>query len=145
MWQNESSPNMTWEAVIILVLAVTAVLVVRRLALVSTKKACRYLEEGALVVDVRNPEEFSQGHVPGAINIPLSGLPESLDACVSDKTQVLLLHCLGGGRSAVAKRLLRSNGYARAYNLGSYRRAERIASASRPKTEPSLSHLPPSQ
>ena len=145
MLRNESSPNMNWAAVIILLLAVTAVLVVRRLALVSAQKACRYLDEGALVVDVRNPEEFSQGHVPGAINIPLSRLPESLGARVSDKTQVLLLHCLGGGRSALAKRLLRANGYARAYNLGSYRRAERIASASRRKTEPSLPHLPPSQ
>jgi len=67
--------------------------------------------------------------VPQAINLPLSSLPDSMLSRVPNKQRVLLLHCLAGGRSALAPRLLRSHGYAQVYNLGSYGRAERIVRA----------------
>jgi len=114
-----------------LVVAAAIVLAIRRAALISAGQAARYLKEGAVIVDVRNPDEFQQRHVPGAINLPLSGLPGSLQRQIPDKQQTILLHCLGGGRSAVAQRLLRANGYRRAYNLGSLSRAEHIARAGR--------------
>ncbi len=59
------------------------------------------LEKGAaLVVDVREPDEFSQGHIPGSINLPLSSfspteLPDS-------QGKLLVLNCLGGKRSGLA-------------------------------------------
>lgn len=54
----------------------------------------------AQVVDVREPDEFAEGHIPGAVNVPLSGfsptqLPEA------DGRQ-LVLNCLGGKRSGLA-------------------------------------------
>jgi len=135
---------MNWETVILLLVVATAVLLIRRLALVSARDACRHhLAQGALIVDVRDPGEFNQGHVTGAVNLPLSGLPENLLTLVSDKERVLLLHCQGGGRSAVAKRLLKASGYARSYNLGSYRRAERIARSSGCEAMAIASHTPP--
>ena len=88
--------------------------------------ARKHLAAGALVIDVRSPEEFRSGHVPGAINIPLGELRESLPGRVTDKNQVLLLHCLSGGRSGIARRQLRSLGYPNVFNLGSYARAERV-------------------
>ena len=134
---------MNWETVILLLVVATAVLLIRRLALVSAGDACRYLAQGALIVDVRDPGEFNQGHVTGAVNLPLSGLPENLLTLVSDKERVLLLHCQGGGRSAIAKRLLKASGYAYSYNLGSYRRAERIARSSGCEAMAIASHTPP--
>ena len=47
---------------------------------------------------------------------------------VKDKNQVLLLHCLSGGRSGLAKRQLKKMGYTHVFNLGSYSRASQIVS-----------------
>lgn len=54
----------------------------------------------ALVVDVREADEFAAGHIPGAVNMPLSGFqPSRLPASTGRK---LVLSCLGGKRSAMA-------------------------------------------
>lgn len=54
----------------------------------------------ALVVDVREADEFAAGHIPGAINMPLSGFqPSSLP---NPEGRTLVLNCLGGKRSAMA-------------------------------------------
>ena len=60
------------------------------------------------VVDVRNPDEWSRGHLPGAIHIPLAALPDRIDEL--DKTKPVVLHCQGGGRAAIATSLLQSRG-----------------------------------
>ena len=54
----------------------------------------------AVVVDVREVEEFAAGHIPGAINMPLSVFQPSRLPDAGDKT--LVLNCLGGKRSAMA-------------------------------------------
>lgn len=89
------------------------------------------MREGALVIDVRSPEEFRSGHVPNVVNIPLGELRESLPRRVKDKRQVLLLHCLSGGRSGIVQQPAKRMGYRNVFNLGSCERAERIAGASR--------------
>jgi phage shock protein E len=111
---------------IVLALGVLAFALARRLALITESNASAHLRQGAIVVDVRTPEEFQQRHLPGALNMPLAEFPANIISAVSAKDQVILLHCLGGGRSAMAQRLLRKNGYLRAFNLGSYRRADSI-------------------
>lgn len=59
------------------------------------------LREGAaVVVDVREPDEFASGHIPGAINKPLSHFQPSRLPAMAGKTVVL--NCLGGKRSAMA-------------------------------------------
>lgn len=54
----------------------------------------------ALVVDVREPDEFAAGHIPGAVNMPLSGFRASQLPDPGDKT--LVLNCAAGRRSAMA-------------------------------------------
>ena len=54
----------------------------------------------ALVVDVREPDEFAAGHIPGAINMPLSAFQASKLPQPAGKR--LILNCLGGKRSAMA-------------------------------------------
>lgn len=56
--------------------------------------------ESALVVDVREPDEFAAGHIAGAVNLPLSRFDAAALPQAGEKT--LVLHCLGGKRSAMA-------------------------------------------
>jgi phage shock protein E len=118
---------MAWEWLIICVAVAAVVLAIRRLAFVPEATARRHLANGAVLIDVRNPEEFERGHVPGALNMPLPGLPETILRQFPEKDQILLVHCLSGGRSALAQRLLKREGYSQVFNLGSFRRAQRIA------------------
>lgn len=60
------------------------------------------------VIDVREPEEFAGGHVPGAINVPLETVPESA-AAFADAGPVHVI-CQSGGRSANATDVLRAEG-----------------------------------
>lgn len=66
------------------------------------------LSEGAVVLDVREPEEYAEGHVAGARSLPLSGLPARVTEVPAD--QVVYLVCQGGGRSAQAAELLTAEG-----------------------------------
>lgn len=68
---------------------------------VSAQELKALMDSGrALVVDVREPHEFTQGHIPGAINKPLSNLdPRSIS---QEDGKVTILHCMGGVRSAKA-------------------------------------------
>jgi phage shock protein E len=94
--------------------------------LVNPEVARDCLKRGAKVIDVRSEAEFQEKHLPGVLNIPLDRLREQIGRRVPSKEQVILLHCLSGGRSAIVKSILRNTGYRNAFNLGSYGRARRI-------------------
>ena len=64
----------------------------------------------AILIDVREPEEYGHGHVPGAISIPQAELATRLAEIPRDRPVVL--HCAGGYRSSVASSLLRREGWA---------------------------------
>lgn len=119
---------MNWPLAILVVFVVLAFFGLKRMSFVSADAARKYLREGAVVIDVRSPEEFRSRHLPGALNIPLGELGEGLPRLVKDKNQVLLLHCLSGGRSGVARVQAKKLGYAKVFNLGGYGRAEAIVS-----------------
>ena len=117
---------MNWPVTIGIVVVIVGFVVFKRLSFVSVEDARKHLAAGALVIDVRSPEEFRSAQVPGAINIPLGELRESLPRRVKDQNQVLLVHCLSGGRSGIAKQQLKGMGYANVFNLGSLSRARMI-------------------
>lgn len=73
--------------------------------------------EGATLVDVREPSEFANGHVEGAINIPLRSI-QGAGSKLKDKNATLYVYCLSGGRSSRAVATLKSMGYANATNIG---------------------------
>ena len=121
---------MNWtKEIVILAIVVILYSIWKRSSQISTKRAVAYLKDGALVIDVRSSPEFSAGHLPNAINLPLEEIEVALPRCVKDKNQVLLLHCQSGMRSGVARSKLKGLGYTSAFNLGSYARAARIVSA----------------
>jgi len=120
--------SMNWIAICIILAVFLAFLLLKRTGQISAKEALAHLKSGALVIDVRTPSEFSSGHLPSAINLPLDQIETALPRKVRDKSQVLLLHCQSGMRSGVAKKKLNALGYSNAYNLGSYGRAAEIVS-----------------
>lgn len=122
---------MDWTTWVIVGGVVVALVVLKRLSLVGEAKAKALLKAGARVIDVRTPAEFRSGQVPGAINIPLNELSAEAPRQLKDKSEVLLVHCLSGGRSGLAKRILKQAGYTEVYNLGSFGRANRIVAAQR--------------
>lgn len=84
---------------------------------VSGLELQRRLERGerVQVIDVREPDEFARGHIPGARLIPLRQLPARLAELDPDQEYVLV--CRSGNRSGVACRLMRQRGFTRASNL----------------------------
>jgi molybdopterin/thiamine biosynthesis adenylyltransferase/rhodanese-related sulfurtransferase len=66
---------------------------------------------GAVVLDVREADEYEQGAIPDAIHIPRGTLETSIEARVPDRSTPLVVHCAGGTRSAFAARTLEDLGY----------------------------------
>jgi phage shock protein E len=112
--------------VLLLVAFLFATFAFQARAEISEAEARDYLKQGAKVVDVRTVEEFSARHLTNVINIPLSDLGEKLPSLVTNKSQVLLLHCRTGRRSGIAEKQLHGLGYTNAFNIGSFQKAERI-------------------
>ncbi len=67
--------------------------------------------QGALVLDVREADEFAQGHLPGAIFIPRSFLEQRVEEILPDKGAEVVVYCAGGTRSALAVKSLAELGY----------------------------------
>lgn len=64
--------------------------------------------EGAPLIDVREPDEYTEAHVPGAQLIPLGTVPDRVDEVPGEGTVYMI--CKGGGRSRKATELLRARG-----------------------------------
>ena len=82
---------------------------------VSVDEALRLLQakEGVLI-DVRTPAEYREGHIPGVANIPLDELEKRLGEIPKDKKVVLI--CRTGNRSAHGTKFLRSKGFDNVFN-----------------------------
>ena len=75
-------------------------------------------QNGAVIVDVRSPQEFKGGHINGSINIPLQQMQQMLSKIPKDK--VVITCCASGMRSASAKSILKSAGYSEVHNGGGW-------------------------
>lgn len=77
------------------------------------------IQDGAIVLDVRTPNEFKSGHIKNAVNIPVDQLNAKMKQ-LKDKDQCIICYCASGMRSGMAKRMLSSSGYKNVYNGGSF-------------------------
>ena len=88
--------------------------------LFGNNKKAEYLKElytkGALIIDVRNPNEFVAGHIKDSTNIPLPNIGKSI-ASLKQKNKPIIAVCQSGGRSGMAVTILKNNGID-AYNGG---------------------------
>jgi phage shock protein E len=74
-------------------------------------------------LDVRSPEEFASGHLPGAINVPYLEVGTRIQQITQDPDADIRLYCAVGGRAQVAKIWLQSLGYRKVTNEGSLEEA----------------------
>ncbi|KLV11162.1 MULTISPECIES: rhodanese-like domain-containing protein [Photobacterium] len=72
-----------------------------------------------LIVDVRTPAEFADGHLPGAINIPFDDIKQ-LTSLEPDTSRPIMLYCQSGRRSGIAEAELAKLGYTQLYNGENY-------------------------
>jgi phage shock protein E len=119
---------MNWTIVLIVAIAIAVIFIPTLGGRISIKDAQSHLKNGALVIDVRSPGEFSSAHLPNAINLSLGEIESGLLGRINDKNQVLLLHCHSGMRSGMAMKKLKRLRYTNVFNLGSYKRASKIVS-----------------
>ena len=64
-----------------------------------------------LFVDVREQDEWQEGHLPGAVHVPRGNLESRIEALVPDKSREIVVYCAGGSRSAFAAKSLAELGY----------------------------------
>jgi rhodanese-related sulfurtransferase len=109
-----------------IILGVLAILVIAVLYLKLTSvrvpgsEARQLVADGAMLIDVRSEGEYADGGIEGSINIPIQELAGRLDQ-LGDKGGTIVVYCQSGGRSAMAKRLLESNGFTDVHDLGRMR------------------------
>ncbi len=78
------------------------------------------VHDGAVLVDVRASQEYRRGHVPGAVNIPLSDLGRRVGELGEPGARPVVVYCKTGGRSAAARTFLRKRGW-QVYDAGALR------------------------
>ncbi|GHB07384.1 sulfurtransferase [Shewanella indica] len=76
--------------------------------------------QGAMLVDVRTPEEYAEGHLPEAVNIPFEQIAEAFAKLGIAKDTPVVVYCRSGRRSGIAKESLEKAGYQEVYNGGGY-------------------------
>ena len=72
---------------------------------------------GAVLLDVRTPQEYREGHIPGSQNVPLQQL-DKVEEVTENKDTVLYVYCRSGARSRQAVSLLQAMGYPNVHNSG---------------------------
>ena len=72
---------------------------------------------GAVLLDVRTPSEYGNGHIPGSQNVPLQVI-DKVVSVVENKDTMLYVYCQSGARSRQAIRILQGMGYTNVNNIG---------------------------
>ena len=84
---------------------------------VDTAVAAEHIAKGALVLDVREPDEHDEGALPGAVHIPRGHLEAQVEGKLLDKHAPVVVYCAGGVRSAFAARTLAELGYTDVFSM----------------------------
>lgn len=84
---------------------------------ISNNEAIALHNKGALVLDVRNAEEFAGGHIVNARNLSLDTLADKLDTLKKYREKPVIVVCETGSRGAQATKLLKAQGYTSVFNL----------------------------
>jgi phage shock protein E len=104
-----------WVAAIVLVIGLGAGIILWMRA--ASTEAHDMIAQGGVLLDVRSPEEFAAGHLPGAVNIPV-GEVRARVAELGPRSRPVVTYCRSGGRSARAAATLRELGFEKVLNLG---------------------------
>lgn len=87
---------------------------------ISMDKALKMMrdEKNYIILDVRRPDEYAEGHIPGAINVPNEEIGTDEISELPDKSQLILVYCRSGRRSKEAAEKLVKLGYTSIVEFG---------------------------
>ena len=74
-------------------------------------------KKGAILLDVRSPQEYKEGHLNGAISLPEYEIKENVETILKNKKEIIIVYCSSGSRSKKAQKELIEMGYETVYNL----------------------------
>ena len=83
-------------------------------------KAWQEIRSGAMLLDVRTPEEFAGGHLENALNIPYDQITSRSAELGEDKNKMIVVYCRSGKRAGAAEKTLKSLGFTNVLNAGGY-------------------------
>ena len=106
---------------LILLLTVVFIQIFRDVDFADPQELKQFVADGALLIDVRSPQEYATQHLQEAINIPINDLENHLQM-LGKKDQKIIVYCRSGRRSTRAHSLLLTHGFKEVYNLGGMNR-----------------------
>lgn len=74
-------------------------------------------DKTCVLIDVRSPQEYKEGHLEQSINIPLYDIKGQINNVVTNKETPIILYCQSGNRSKKAVEILKKEGYQNLYNI----------------------------
>ena len=86
----------------------------------AAKAAAQPAKAKGIWIDVRTPEEYQEGHLADAVNIPHDQIANKISATAADKNAPIHLYCKSGRRAGLAKQQLEKMGYTNVSNHGGY-------------------------
>ena len=96
---------------------------------ISPQDAAAKLNSGeAVIVDVRDRDEWDEGHIPGAMHMSRGTIELDIEGKVPDPNAMIICHCGGGGRGALATESLQKMGYKNVRNMSGGFKAWKAAS-----------------
>ncbi len=85
---------------------------------ISYKKMTEMMKNSNIyLIDVRSSQEFDEGHLNGAINIPIYNIEKDIEKIIKNKKEIIIIYCSSGYRSKKAKEILEKLGFENVYNL----------------------------
>ena len=85
---------------------------------ISYKELKKFIKNKEIyLIDVRSGQEYEEGHLDGALNIPLYNIEKDIEKNIENKENIIILYCSSGSRSKKAKEILERLGYSEVYNL----------------------------
>lgn len=88
--------------------------------LITSSEAKEKIAAGALLIDVRSQEEYLEGHIEGAMLLPVGSINVStVESIIPSKDSEIVVYCRSGNRSSQAKEIFNDLGYNNVYDLGS--------------------------
>ena len=87
---------------------------------ISQDEAMKMMQEQTdyMIVDVRRPDEFAEGHIAGAVNVPNETIEDEAPDALPHKEQTLFIYCRSGNRSKEASQKLADMGYTNVFEFG---------------------------
>ena len=84
---------------------------------ISIEELKNKIKQGAILIDVRSKQEYNEGHLKNAINIPEHEIDKTIERELPNKNQLLVLYCQSGSRSQIVYMKMTKKGYTNVYGL----------------------------